>query len=108
MEKYIKDGKVGVLVSYGFGAGWSTWNTIDIALDKKVIEKFLEIKDMDNYEEAKFEMEKYMESIGYEEVYLGGLDGLTLEMVDEGSAIKINEYDGSESLEIGYTEFTMI
>ena len=25
-EKYIKDGKVAVAYSPGFGAGWSTWN----------------------------------------------------------------------------------
>ena len=26
MEKIIEDGKVAVLVSKGYGAGWSTWN----------------------------------------------------------------------------------
>jgi len=26
MTKYIRDGKVAVLYSPGFGAGWSTWN----------------------------------------------------------------------------------
>lgn len=26
MEKYEKDGKIAVLVSSGFGAGWSSWN----------------------------------------------------------------------------------
>jgi hypothetical protein len=26
VEKYIKDGKVAVLYSAGYGAGWSTWN----------------------------------------------------------------------------------
>ena len=27
MEKVIRDGKVAVLVSHGFGAGWYSWNT---------------------------------------------------------------------------------
>ena len=26
MEKVIKNGQVGVLISPGYGAGWSTWN----------------------------------------------------------------------------------
>lgn len=29
MKKLIRDGKVAVLVSPGFGAGWSTWNGDD-------------------------------------------------------------------------------
>jgi acetyl-CoA acetyltransferase len=27
MEKVIRDGKVAILYSPGFGAGWSTWNS---------------------------------------------------------------------------------
>ena len=26
IEKVVRDGKVAVLVSPGYGAGWSTWN----------------------------------------------------------------------------------
>ena len=32
MEKVIKDGKVGVLVSPGFGAGFSSWGYPDEAI----------------------------------------------------------------------------
>ena len=31
-----------VLVSHGFGAGWSSWNSEEIAYDKRVIEWYLE------------------------------------------------------------------
>lgn len=97
MKKYIKNGQVGVLVSYGYGAGWSTWNTIEYALDKRIIEKFLE--------EVSFEeMKTYMESIGYDG-YLGGFKGLELIMIEEGQLFKINEYDGAESLEVGTSNF---
>jgi len=27
MKKVIRDGKVAVLISHGFGAGWYSWNT---------------------------------------------------------------------------------
>ena len=114
MEKYIKDGQVGVLVSHGFGAGWSTWNGeygMNLALDKRIIEKLLELSDEDNdikYDVYEKQMEEYLETIGYKNVYCGGLDGLELHMVDVGTAIKINEYDGNESLEYGYSDFTSL
>ena len=110
-EKYVNENnEVGVLISYGFGAGWSTWNDFDWAIDKRIIEKFVELTDKKEditYEQAKKEMGDYMESIGYNG-YLGGFDGLTLEFIQQGTPIKINEYDGTESLEIGYSEFTQL
>ena len=107
MEKYIKDGQVGVLVSGGYGAGWSTWdyeNGLNLALDKRIIEYWLNNKK--NLSEDK--MMDFLESIGYKHVCCGGLGGLRLEMVDECSAVKITEYDGFESLEVGYSEFTTV
>lgn len=114
VDKYIKDGQVGVLVSGGYGAGWSTWSYeygLDLALDKRIIEKFLELSDKSKdieYEDAEKEMDSFLKSIGYNDVYVGGLDGLHLEMVDEGIPIRINEYDGFESLEVGYTGYTTL
>lgn len=112
IEKYEKMGKIGVLVSYGFGAGWSTWSNeygVDLALDKRIIEKFLELCEKEiEYDQAKKEMKVFLESIGYNGVYIGGLDGLCLEMVDKGTSIKITEYDGAESLEYGYCDYTII
>lgn len=116
MEKYIRDGCVGVLVSGGYGAGWSTWNEygLDLATDKRIIEYFLnnfEDKVCDSYEEEEKDekkMKSFLESIGYKNVYCGGLDGLRLELVEKGSSIKIDEYDGFESLKIGYSSFTTI
>ena len=91
MEKYYNENEdVGVLVSPGFGAGWSTWNTTEIALDKRVIEKFLE-----NVSSA--EMCDYIEEIGYERPYMGGYSSLELEFVPRGVKFKNNEYDVHES-----------
>ena len=46
MEKYIKDGKVGVLVSPGYGAGWSTWGDDglrdQLALDSRLVQAKLD------------------------------------------------------------------
>ena len=41
---YTKDGDIEILISPGFGAGWSTWdnNSINLAVDKKIIDFFKE------------------------------------------------------------------
>lgn len=37
--------KFGVLVSYGFSAGWSTWEKPELAYDRRVIEFWLAHKN---------------------------------------------------------------
>lgn len=122
IDYYYNDkGEIGVLVSYWYGAGWSTWNPeygIKLALDKRIIDKYLECrkdpiwrKEMCSYldNEVKSEFNNFLSSIGYDkDIFLGGLIDCELEFVPAGSAIKINEYDGLESLEIGYSEFTVL
>ena len=39
---YNENDELGVLVSYGYGAGWSTWNDKKLAYDKRIVEKFLD------------------------------------------------------------------
>ena len=43
MEKVIRNGKVAVLVSNGYGAGWYTWNKAypECLFDKKMVEAVL-------------------------------------------------------------------
>ena len=43
MEKIVRDGMVAVAVSYGYGAGWSTWNDID-PMDARFNQLFLDGK----------------------------------------------------------------
>lgn len=95
-EKYKKDGKVAVIVSYGYGAGWYTWNELPeseaMLFDKRIVEKILNKEEIN-----KEEMIKLGYSTGN---YYGGSDGLSVEWVKEGSLFKINEYGGYESLEL--------
>ena len=95
VEKYYnKNGEVGILISRGFGAGWSTWDYnhgYDIAMDKRIIEKWLTSPSYD-------EMEEFLNSIGYKNVYMGGYSDLDLEFVTPGIKFYIDEYDGAESL----------
>ena len=44
MEYYWNEDhtEIAVLVSVGFGAGWSTWNEKELAYDKRVVDLFIE------------------------------------------------------------------
>jgi hypothetical protein len=87
MEKlYNEKGQVAVAVSYGFGAGWSTWNDVN-PMDKRYNELILN----EEWEKA----EELAEKEGH---YAGGLCKCEIEWVNEGVQFDITEYDGSESL----------
>lgn len=95
IEKYEKDGKVAVLVSQGYGAGWSSWASSSedqaIAMDKRIVQYVLD--------EDLIGLGKFME-MEYPDVYLGGMEDLTVKWVTKGEAFEITEYDGYESLNI--------
>jgi hypothetical protein len=43
MEKYIRNGKIGVLISTGYGLSFSTWTrNMEMAIDRDLIEAFLD------------------------------------------------------------------
>jgi hypothetical protein len=95
MEKVIRDGKVAVLYSPGFGAGWSTWNYDfpECLFDPEIV-RMVE-KETDPYEIAKFAESKYGEDF-----YAGGAEDLIIMWLPEGTEFIINEYDGSESIHL--------
>lgn len=88
MEKIVRNGKVAVAVSYGFGAGWSTWNEVD-PMDARFNQLFLD----DKVDEAKALVDEL------EMGYTGGADDVEIVWVPVGMQFRITEYDGSESLE---------
>lgn len=97
--KLIRDNHVAVLVSSGFGAGWSTWNyDYPQMLFDPTIAEMLE-GDETNEEELFKKIEAYC-SEKYPDAYLGGLDGLYVEWLPVGTAFRIHEYDGAESIDI--------
>lgn len=91
MNKVIRDGKVAVLISYGFGAGFYTWGApLEAIFDPKLIE-LVESEDFDG-------AVKYIETT-YPDVYTGGVEDLEVVWVDEGEEFTIEEYDGNESIQ---------
>ena len=94
MDKVIRNGKVAVLVSGGFGAGWSTWEGGDerLIFSPKLVE-------MVERGDAKLITTEWVEQeLGIENVYCGGSDSLCIEWLDEGTPFYIDEYDGAESI----------
>ena len=91
MNKVIRDGKVAVLISYGFGAGFYTWGApLEAIFDPKLIE-LVESQDYDSANE-------YVKNT-YLGTYTGGVEDLEVVWVDEGEEFTIEEYDGSESIQ---------
>ena len=96
MNKVIRDGKVAVLYSPGFGAGWYTWNEDheECIFDPDIV-ALVEKNDDGKYT---IEIEKLAEE-KYEHFYTGGAEDLRIEWLDEGQAFRIDEYDGSETIQ---------
>ena len=96
IEKVIRDGKVAVLVSGGYGAGWSTWfsgNRKEVLLFHPKIVEMVEGGRKNEIKSTWIEQE-----LGLKDVYTGGTDGLEIEWVPVGTKFVIDEYDGAETL----------
>lgn len=96
--KYKKDGKVAILVSPGYGAGWKSWNS-----DVPGIETHPALVQMvlDGKRDALLDAALVKELMGLSEdvyVYAGGADQLEVMWLEEGTPYAIEDYDGSESL----------
>lgn len=93
VEKVERNGKVAVIVSPGYGAGWATWSDhYEAALFAPDVVKWIE--------EGKPDDDDRVEAFGEKYGYTGGLSQAEVEWVDRGQRIRIDEYDGSEALEI--------
>ena len=93
MRKLSENGKVAVLYSPDFGAGWYTWNLdyLEILFDPAMV-KLVEKGQYD-------ELATYVE-LKYPGIYTGGLSNLRVEWIEEGKKFRVVEYDGSESIHV--------
>lgn len=105
IEKYVKDGKVAILLS-GSKFGWSTRNGYPgLSYDKRVIEYYLEHKDdrdfmcnIVGYPPLIRREQKYFDSIGYKDVSFLGFRNMSLVFLDIGTRYRIEKIDGFERL----------
>ena len=90
--KSLKNGKLAVLYSPGYGAGWYTWHGVEeLLFDPVLVDMVLE-------DAGELAMVKYCEEKYGTDNYYGGIDGLTVAFVDPGDKFRIEEYDGAESV----------
>lgn len=112
VDKVIRDGKVAVLISPGYGAGWTTWNQ-----DHKNVEQMLFDPDIVNalleYEKADGENWMWKQCLmkikeiadtkynqdPYDYFFENGLKNVEVVWVDVGRKFIVTEYDGSESIQ---------
>lgn len=93
-EKYRKDGKVAVLISPGYGAGWWTWNQgqgYGLLFDREIVQAVL---DNDKNKAKQIAESKYPEA------YTGGVRDLEVRWLNEGTRFTIDEYDGHEAIKL--------
>lgn len=91
--KFIVDGKVAVLISPSWGAGWSTSNygSEEMIFDYNIASM---IHNNVDFEEIK----KYAKDT-YPDANLYGLEDVVIEWVPEGTKFQVREYDGYEHIE---------
>lgn len=94
VEKVVRDGKVAVIVSPGFGAGWSTWaDDAEAAVFAPDVVAWIESG-------------KRGSTIAFERYgYTGGLDDAEIEWLPVGTRFIVDEYDGAEALAVLGPEF---
>ena len=95
VEKVIRNGQVAVLISPGYGAGWSTWcddNQRETALfDKRLVEAVeAGVEDIEPLAKEIFGDSNYF--------YCGGWRDIKIIWLPIGTRFRIDEYDGSETL----------
>ena len=93
-EKLEKDGKIAVVYSPGFGAGWSSWHIGDaegLLFDREIAEAVL---SGDRGEAVEIAQRKYGSTC-----WDGGRS-LDVAWVPKGARFEISEYDGAESVRV--------
>ena len=86
-----------VLISRDYGAGFSTWNDLEMAIDQDLIKLF---EDGCTQSELKEACRKKGYGDFEDGPYMGGFEGLAVVEVPKGAVFKINESDGYEYIEI--------
>lgn len=94
VDKLIRDGKVAVIISPGYGAGWSTWvggNSEAAVFCPEIAEAIESRGDVIAVAERLFPDE-----------YTNGLANAVVIWLDEGTPFMVKEYDGYESLHTSF------
>jgi hypothetical protein len=94
MDKYIRDGKVALLIHKNYGSGWYSSNhNKEMLFDPTIVDMVLNLKSSPE------EIRAYA-ILKYPDAYVSTLTtkSLTVSWVDIGRKFLIYEYDGSEEI----------
>ena len=93
MNKVVRDGRVAVLYSPGYGAGWFSWNTEfpELLFDPGLVD----LVGQDDKEKIL----AYV-NLKWPDAYTGGLEDLQIEWLPVGTEFIIDETDGAELIKI--------
>jgi len=104
MNKVIKDGKVAVLYSPSYGGGWYSWNESKEGVSKQCLfcPEIVEIVEHEDYPSTELveKVNNLSSELFGEGFYCGAARDLQVKWLPEGTAFRIDEYDGYESVEI--------
>ncbi len=93
MNKTVANGKVAIVYSPGYGAGWSTWNedNPEMIFDPGLVDLVIAGN-----------REKILSYIAlkWPLAYTGGVDQLDVLWLAEGTAFQIEEHDGNEKVTV--------
>jgi hypothetical protein len=91
VEKLEVNGKIAVMISPGFGAGWSSWNLAYrevLLFDKEIATLFFEGREKAAYRRAEEKCPG---------MYIGS-GGVELVWLPKGTRFILNEFDGNEEI----------
>ena len=97
MEKVIRDGKVAVLYSPGWGAGWYTWHRMEELIYHP---KIVELVENNRHEEiTEAFIAELLGIIDEDDMpYISCVEDLVIAWLPVGTQFLIEEYDGNESI----------
>lgn len=95
-KKLIRNGKVAVIHSPGFGAGWSTWDSNGYG-KALIFDHELALAVLGESKETPEEVVERK----FPEAYTGGLKNISVAWLSVGTNFFIKEYDGAESIVTG-------
>lgn len=93
------EGKIGIVYSPGYGAGWSTWGNPEMALDQTLANMIEDGKPHSV-------IEAYCEA-AWPDGYLGGLEDCVVMWVEKGTQFIVKGYDGSEFVVFNHDNYWM-
>lgn len=99
MEKVIREGKVAVLYSPGYGAGWSTWCYNNDLIETLLFHPLI-VEKVESGHEDEITTEWLVQQFGedFKYVFCGGAGALEIKWLPKGTAFRIDEYDGLETV----------